>query len=273
MTLAMKSITSAANPAYRDWLRLATQPRQVRLQRRTLAEGAHLAQAWLDTDLPIESVLVSAAEGGAERDPIVQKLSTRAPVHRLSAALFNALGLVEHGIGLALVVPIVEPLVGPLAGDAVYLDGVQDPGNVGALLRVAAGAGVRHVLASPSTASLWSARALRAGQGAHLQLDLREGIEPSCLAQLPLHWIGTALSARADVWDLPLPADKPVGWVVGAEGKGVSAQALAACADTTRIPLAPGVESLNVATAAAVCLFERQRRLRAGRQVPPDRAR
>lgn len=263
----MKTISSSANPAYRDWLKLATQPRQVRLQRRTIAEGAHLARAWLDRGFPIESVLVSTSEGSAERNPLLAELAAHAPVYQLSAGLFNALGLVEHGIGLALVVTIPAPLAGPLTGDALYLDGVQDPGNVGALLRVAAGAGVRHVLASTATATLWSPRVLRAGQGAHLMLDLRERVEAAQLADSRIHWIGTSLSARQALWDLPLPPDAPVGWVFGAEGQGVSAEALALCAAVTRIPLAAGVESLNVATAAAICLFERQRRRQAGRST------
>ena len=264
----MKSITSPANPVYRAWLRLATQPRQVRIQRRSIAEGAHLARAWLDARRPIEAVIVSASEGGPERNGLLAELSSHAPVFVLSQALFNGLGLVEHGIGLAIVVPIADSATGALVGDALYLDGVQDPGNVGALLRVAAGAGVRHVLASPSTAALWAPRVLRAAQGAHLLLDLREGVGPEALASTGRHWIGTALSAEQTVWDLAMPAEAAIGWVVGAEGQGASAEALAACASLTRIPLAAGVESLNVATAAAVCLFERQRRLREVRKDP-----
>ena len=260
----MKTITSPANPAYRAWLKLATQPRQTRIQNRTVAEGAHLARAWLDSGRPIEAVLVSADEGTAEREQLLAELVTRAPVHVLAPGMFNALGLVEHGIGLALVVPTWESPGGVISGDALYLDGVQDPGNVGALLRVAAGAGVRHVLASPSTAALWAPRVLRAAQGAHLLLDLREGVLPRALGDLGIHWIGTTLTARQTLWELVLPAKAPVGWIVGAEGQGASADALQVCASVTRIPLAAGVESLNVATAAAVCLFERQRRLHSG---------
>lgn len=260
----MRSITSPANPAYRSWLKLATQPRQVRLQRRTLAEGAHLARAWIDAERPIDAVLVTQGAGSAERGALLSELSARAPVYQLSQGLFNALGLVEHGIGLALVVPTAASPAGALAGDALYLDGVQDPGNAGALLRVAAGAGVRHVLAAPSTAALWAPRVLRAAQGAHLLLDLREGVPPEALERTGIDWIGTALSAPQTLWELDLPATAAVGWIVGAEGQGASADALAVCARLTRIPLAAGVESLNVATAAAVCLFERQRRLQAG---------
>ncbi|MCU0951603.1 MAG: RNA methyltransferase [Burkholderiaceae bacterium] len=261
----MKSITSAANPAYRAWLKLASQPRQARTQGRTLAEGAHLAAAWRDSGRPIEAVLVRAGPSHPERDALLPALAARAPVHELAAALFDALALVEHGIGLALVVPTAPSGDGPLQGDALYLDGVQDPGNAGALLRVAAAAGVRHVLASPQTAALWAPKVLRAAQGAHLQLDLRESIAPTALVALASHWIGTALDGEP-LWQAAWPQARQsrIGWIVGAEGGGMSVAAAQVCTQRVRIPMAAGVESLNVAAAAAVCLFERQRRRAAG---------
>jgi TrmH family RNA methyltransferase len=259
---ASRLITSSANPAYKAWLKLASQPRQVRLQGKTLAEGAHLAVAWLQAERPVEAVLVSATAGGPERDALVARLARQAPVYELAPGLFTGLGLVESGIGLAMVVAVPASDNGPLLGDAIYLDGVQDPGNAGALLRVAAAAGVRHVLASPASAALWTHKVLRAAQGAHLLLDLREGIPAAALPTLGIEWIGTSLTSDQSLWQAPLPP-RPLGWVVGAEGSGASDAALAACQRLIRIPMSPGVESLNVATAAAVCLFERQRRLTA----------
>jgi TrmH family RNA methyltransferase len=254
----MNRIDSAANPRYRAWLKLATQPRQVRAQRLTLAEGAHLAQAWLDAGAAIDTVLLRAGADTATRDALLPALASRAPVVELAATLYDALGLVEHGIGLALVVPVPAPPAPGDAGDALYLDGVQDPGNVGALLRVAAAAGVRRVLASAQTAALWAPKVLRAAQGAHLALALHEPVSAEDLPRWAPYWIGTALDG-APLWQATWPAG-PVGWIVGAEGGGMSAATRAACAQTVRIPIARAVESLNVAAAAAVCLFERQRR-------------
>jgi TrmH family RNA methyltransferase len=257
----MKPITSAANPGYRDWLKLATQPRQVRAQRRTLAEGIHLCEAVLDARHPVEAVILRAGAGSAERKPLLARFAARSiPQFELAATLYDALGLVERGAGIAVVLPVPDESLAPLSGDALYLDGVQDPGNVGALLRVAAAAGVRHVLASPQTAALWAPKVMRAAQGAHLQLDLREQVPAERLAALPLHWIGTDVGATSTLWDAELPAT-PIGWVLGAEGQGASAGALSVCRARIRIPLASGIDSLNVVTAAAVCVFERQRRL------------
>lgn len=262
----MKPIRSAANPTFREWLKLATQPRQVRAQRMTLAEGAHLCEALLGASWPLQAAIVRAGPGGSERDALLARLAAAGvPMFELAAALYDTLGLVEHGIGLAMVLPVPAQENSALTGDALYLDGLQDPGNVGALLRVAAAAGVRHVLASGQTAALWAPKVMRAAQGAHLQLDLREQVDVAALVAptaSSLQWIGTDLSAGTSLWDARWPAT-PVGWVVGAEGQGATAEALAVCSQRVRIPLAPGVESLNVVSAAAVCLFERSRRMHA----------
>lgn len=260
----MTPITSAANPSYRAWLKLALQPRQARIQQRTIAEGEHLVEALLAAGHRLECALVRAGAASRTRAALLAQLAAaRVPMVELAGPLYDRLGLVEHGIGVAVVLALPPQASTPLAGDALYLDGVQDPGNAGALLRVAAGAGVRHVLASPAAAALWAPKVMRAAQGAHLQLDLREQAGVESLRASPLHWIGTGAAAAQSLWQAHWP-DAPVGWVIGAEGGGASPEALAACAQQLHIPLAPGVESLNVAAAAAVCLFERARR----RQAP-----
>lgn len=258
----MKRIASTANPQYKAWLKLARDPRAVRQQRQTLAEGAHLAEAALAAGAAIDGVLLRAGSDSRPRDALLARLA-HLPAVELAAPLFDALGLVEHGIGLALLLPVPAESTHDLGGDALYLDGVQEPGNAGALLRVAAAAGVRHVLAGPATTALWAPKVLRAAQGAHFILNLREAVAPDRLAATGLRWIAATAAGGESLWQAALPPG-PVGWVVGSEGQGVSPAAMAACAQRVAIPLACGVESLNVATAAAVCLFERRRRLAAG---------
>jgi TrmH family RNA methyltransferase len=185
-----------------------------------------------------------------------------AVVHELAPALFDGLAPVEHGAGLLLVIAFETPAPHRLAGDALYLDGVQDPGNAGALLRVAAAAQVRNVLAAPGTAALWSPKALRAGQGAHFALTIAEDVAAEQLQHwFAGPWIGTEARSARSLWETPLP-NGDLGWMLGSEGAGLSPAARARCSQHVRIPLASGVESLNVATAAAVCLFERQRQHR-----------
>ena len=258
----MKAIQSAANAEFKRWRRLAGNSRFMKSQGRTLAEGLHLARAALDAGHPVAAALVRAGASGPELDACLARIDD-ARIHELAAPLFDALAPVEHSTGLMLELPFergAEPR--RLTGDVVYLEGVQDPGNIGALLRVAAAAGVSAVLAGPATAALWSPKALRAGQGAHFGLRLFEDVGLEALdAWFAGRWIGTAARDATSLWDARLPEGE-AGWMLGSEGAGLSAAALERCALRVSIPLAAGVESLNVASAAAVCLFERQRRRR-----------
>jgi len=264
----MKPITSADNVNFRRWLRLCAGSREIREQRRTLAEGPHLAEAIHAARHPIEAIVLRR---GSDRVDVQHWTDTftaaGVPAFELAAALFDRLSPVEHGSGMLLLIPLPEPHQ-LAAGDALFLDGVQDPGNAGALLRVAAAAGVHNVLAAPGTVSLWSPKVLRGAQGAHFRLHLKEEIRPNEVpSTLPIPWIGAAAHAGTPLWAAQLTTGA-IGFMFGAEGAGLSPAAAAACDEHVTIPLASGVESLNVAAAAAVCLFERRRRVEALRPGP-----
>jgi len=257
----MKPITSAENAGFKRWLRLAEVPREVRQQRRTLAEGLHLAQAIHAARHPVEAVVLRRGATRVDVRQWVETFSTAgAAAFELSASLFDRLSPVEHGCGLLLVIPLPDTGAS-VGGDRMFLDGVQDPGNAGALLRVAAAADVPTVLAAPGTVGLWSPKVLRGAQGAHFRLHVREDVATTDLrASYPMPWFGTVAHAGTPLWSAQLTADA-VGFMIGGEGAGLSPAAMSACDARVTIPLASGVESLNVAAAAAICLFERRRQV------------
>jgi TrmH family RNA methyltransferase len=258
-----RAIASPANPAFKAWLRLATHPREARAQHRALAEGLHLAQSALDAGTAVEAVLLRQPTHGIEVERLAAAaIAAGARRFELAPALYDRISPVERGAGLMLVVCVPQhaPPQGA-RGDMLYLDGVQDPGNVGALLRTAAAAGVGDVLASPATAALWAPKTLRAGQGAHFRLRLHEHVAAASLVEvLQGSWIGADAGQGEPLWTTPLPAG-PMGWIFGGEGAGLTGPARAVCQRIVSIPIDAAVESLNVGAAAAVCLFERRRRL------------
>lgn len=144
---------------------------------------------------------------------------------------------------------------------SVVLDRLQDAGNVGNILRSAAAFGFTQVAAIKGTAALWSPKVLRAGMGAHFGLRLVEGLDAGALAALEMPLLATSSHAPQAIHEAPLPW--PCAWVMGHEGQGVSPGLMQRCTDVLRIPQPGGEESLNVAAAAAVCLYEsaRQRRI------------
>jgi RNA methyltransferase, TrmH family len=147
------------------------------------------------------------------------------------------------------------PAEAALASQAfsVVLDRLQDAGNVGSILRSAAAFGVQQVLAIKGTAALWSPKVLRAGMGAHFALQLVEGLSPDDLDPLQVPLLATSSHAGLVLGQAALP--HPCAWVLGHEGRGVDEALMARCAHTVSIPQPGGEESLNVAAAAAICLF------------------
>jgi TrmH family RNA methyltransferase len=146
------------------------------------------------------------------------------------------------------------------------IEDVQDPGNLGSILRSAAGAGVRHVLLSRGCADVWSPRVLRGAMGAHYLLGIEDRANLVAFAR---DYQGQVIAAAADaatsIFDIDLKA--PTAFALGNEGSGLSAE-LAAQADmVATIPMSTGLESINVGAAAAVCLFERVRQLRTVRSA------
>jgi len=135
---------------------------------------------------------------------------------------------------------------------------VQDAGNVGSILRSAAAFGVAQVLALKGTAALWSPKVLRAGMGAHFGLRLVEGASREALDALGVPLLATSPQADEEIHRAPLAW--PCAWLLGHEGQGVDPALARRCTRMLRIPQPGGQESLNVAAAAAVCLYESARR-------------
>ena len=195
----------------------------------------------------------------AARDPETRAELLGGRCVELGAGLFGELSQVEHGIGIAYVIDTpADRLPEVIDADALYLDGLQDPGNVGTILRTCAAVGVNRVITAPGTAWCWSPKVLRAGMGAHFALEIHESIAwDRVLPLLRLPMMATAAQARQTVWQADLRA--PRLWLFGAEGSGLDPERQAPGLHWVSIPQRPAVESLNVAVAAAVCLFEQLR--------------
>ncbi|MGE0801766.1 MAG: TrmH family RNA methyltransferase [Lautropia sp.] len=223
-----------------------------------MLEGIHLVDGWLRLRGAPERLVV--AQRGLS-DPEVAALLARAGVAPLVIAdrLFDALGTLPSPAPLLAVIATPEPTAPPqLDGDVVILDRLQDPGNVGAIIRTAAAAGVELLVTTPQTAWCWSPKVLRAAMGGHFALAIHESVPwEEIAARLAVPLAGALAHGGRSLHDLDLTP--PCAWVFGSEGDGL-APAIAARLDwQATIPQSDRVESLNVAAAAAICLFEQRR--------------
>jgi TrmH family RNA methyltransferase len=261
MTAPPRRITSRDNPTFRELAELAHSARERRRLGRSVLEGVHLCEAWLQRNgAPRLAAVSTSGRVHPEVGPLLARHGVEAV--ELADELFASVSTLQHGVGLAFVVDTPRPgLPASIDRDAVYLDRIQDPGNVGTLLRSCAAAGVGTVLTAPGTAWCWSPKVLRGGMGAHFHLSIHEAVPWSAVrARLAVEAIGTRAAEAESLFDADLRG--AVLWLLGNEGEGLSDEIAADVARWVRIPQADGVESMNVAAAAAVCLFE-QRRQRA----------
>lgn len=257
-------ITSPDNPVVRRLRRLAESARACREAGRTLAEGMHVIDAALAARVAIVTLATrgSASPAVAALVDRVQGSSPAVKCIELGATLYDAISPVEHGVGVLAEITIPSLEAPPVTSeDAVYLDAVQDPGNVGTLLRTAAAAGVRRIVTGPGSAYAWAPKVMRAAMGAHFALHI---VEDGDVAAVAKNFRGTVIAADVEGDDLYAAewGRGPTLWVFGSEGQGLSREARAAAGLRLRIPLAAPVDSLNVSAAAAVCLFEQARRRR-----------
>lgn len=256
---ALKTITSAGNARFRTLLGLAQSARERKISGLSLLDGVHLVASYVaHVGPPRELALSREGLGRPEVQQLLRQLdASTATVY--GDALFRQLSSTASPTGIIAVVPTPrheqpERLEGP----CVWLEDIQDPGNVGSILRTAAAAGIPTVCLSRGSVHAWSPRVLRAGMGAHFSLRIIEGADLDALAA---NYQGRIIATRADGAQAVFKADLtgPVALVFGNEGAGLSPGWAARAHVVVSVPMPGRIESLNVAAAAAVCLFERVR--------------
>jgi TrmH family RNA methyltransferase len=259
----VKRIESRDNATFKDLRDLAGDARRQRREGRALLDGPHLVTAALDHGSVPELVAVSESAAALPEVAALLARMPGVPTLCLRDALFRELSELATPLGiLARIIVPSEPTAWP-TGDCLLLDAVQDAGNVGTLLRTAAAAGVRDVLLGPGCAGAWTPRVLRAAQGAHFALAIREQADLAAFLRA-YRGVSVAAVARDGTSLYEIDYARPTAWLFGNEGAGIAPELVAACARRATIPLAPTSESLNVAAAAAVCLFEMRRQRMSG---------
>ncbi|WP_048438693.1 RNA methyltransferase [Caenimonas sp. SL110] len=242
-------VTSPANALVKDLRRLAQDSTAYRKQQRIWLEGDHLCRAALDRGVqPALGVFSESLWSEAA----LQWQGHGGKTVVMADALFASVSGLESPSRMGFVIDMPSQPAIKTGVATVVLDGLQDPGNVGAILRSAAAFGFRQVVAMKGTAALWSPKVLRAGMGAHFGLHLLEGSALTDVQALDVPVLVTSSHHGEFLHKAQLPW--PCAWVLGHEGQGVSAALEAVATTSVRIAQPGGEESLNVASAAAICL-------------------
>jgi len=255
-------VSSSANARFKRIRSLIDSSRERRREGASVLEGIHLVESWLahrsgDPQPVLELAIAERGLASSDIVALVERAGTKPLV--VQDRLFDSLGTMPSPAPVLALVRTPEPVMpARIDHDTVLLDRIQDPGNVGAILRSVAAAGIARVITTPHTAWCWSPKVLRAAMGGHFGLSIHESVSWAVLApliEIPL--AGAITRGGTSLYELSLGG--PCVWVFGNEGEGIAAEIEERLDWRATIPQAPAVESLNVAAAAAVCLFEQRR--------------
>jgi TrmH family RNA methyltransferase len=260
-------IRSRDNPLVKRIVRLSDQGRYRRDEMTGLAEGWHLIRAIIDSPAfgskALQMVAISEA-ALAHRDTLqMQSLLGGVPIQVVDARVFERFGESEGpnaAIGLfALPGDLDVPELVSQGGLQLWLDAVQDPGNVGTLIRTAAAAGATAVVLGRGCADAWSPRVLRAGMGGHFALRVATSpLDARLRESFPGQVMAMDRDGGASLYAMHLPEN--AAFLLGNEGAGLSEAVTSIASSRVTIPMSGRVESLNVAAAGAVICFEVLRR-------------
>lgn len=248
-------IDSKENSRFKKLLKLSSSSRARNQAGVALLEGMALVEDACTAGIPIDSLVISRSALG---DPKMLRLFEETDCNEhlvMSDRLVESLSELPSGACLLASVLIPPPTSIPPSESCLLLERIQDPGNLGTILRTAAAAGIKHVATSRQCAGIWGPKVLRAGVGAHFRLNLLENQDLELIArQFEGMRVATAPRARQSLYQAKLR--EPTAWMFGSEGEGLSATLRNYADVELAVPMPGGIESLNVASSVAICLFE-----------------
>ena len=255
--MSFKHITSRDNPIFKYYKKLADSARERRAEGNSLLDGVHLIEAYIAQFGEPKVIIIPEGKSSVEATSLIQSLEHISTV-MLPTLMFAEITPVATSTGVLALVDIPKLPLPASPKFVLMLEDIQDPGNLGSMLRTAAAAGVEVVYLSEACTDAWSPKALRGGQGAQFVLPIVE--RANLIAELQ-NFKGVSFATVID--GEPLYAQDlthATAFVMGNEGAGLRKQTMAAASKKISIPMQNNsVESLNAGAATAVCLFERAR--------------
>jgi TrmH family RNA methyltransferase len=271
----MKVISSRDNPLVRDYRELAAEPDAAGAL--VLLDGVHLVHDARDARLEFESVAVAASRlaDNTEEGAVARALESEGiAVVSVADAVFPALSPVRSPSGIVAIVKRTPhdatSIWNTRQGFTLVAVDVQDPGNLGALIRAAEAGGATGVIVSGASAHPFSWKAVRGSMGSALRLPVASAasteLDIDCIQAAGTRAVASVVRGGREPDEIDWTGS--VALLVGGEGAGLSDTVVARCDERVSIPMARHVESLNVAVAAAVLIYAARRQ-----RVPPAAAR
>ena len=247
-------ISSRGNQHFKHLKKLNESPRYRHEVQQTILDGMHLIESYAERFGSPDSIAL--IEGG-NIDKIKSYLNEDTQVLEFPAGLFSEIAPVISPTGILASINIPHLEAPKKQNCILLLEDIQDPGNLGSILRSAGASGVDLVYLSDHCADLWSPKVLRGGQGAHFHLPCIEKVNFSDITKTFTGKIfATTLSGKS-IFQEDLKG--PVAFIFGNEGNGIHSETMRLTSHSIHIPMEKGIESLNVSAAVSICLYEKYR--------------
>ena len=255
-------ISSTTNSKIKQVRALQTQRRARDAEHLFVLEGQRLLEEVLRAGVPAQLVLHTGRLNPQGRSVVNRLARGGAIVEEVSEPVMNACSATEHNPGLLAVV--AQPQLKPPADVslALVLDGIAEPGNLGALLRTAEAAGVQAVWLAPGSVDAFNPKVVRAAAGAHVRLPVIGATWEQITAALQGCRLWRAAAGSGQAYN-SVDWRGRCGLLLSGETRGFDARGVKLAAGTVHVPMASAVESLNVAVAAGVILLEAARQRQA----------
>ena len=260
--MSFKHIVSRDNPVFKHLKKLADNARERRSEGQTLLDGVHLIEAYVSAFGEPTMIIIPEGQSSVEATGLIQSLEHISTM-MLPTLMFAELTPVSKATGVLALVTIPKIALPEQPKFALMLEDIQDPGNLGSMLRTAAASGAEVVYLSTGCTDAWSPKALRGGQGAQFVLPI---IERADLVAALENFDGNSYATTMQGESLyTQDLTQPTAFVIGNEGAGLRKHTVAAATKSITIPMMEihrgSVESLNAGAATAVCMFERMRQV------------
>jgi len=223
-------------------------------------DGAHLVTAYIDAGFtPLSIAIRAAAIASADAEMLLSRIdANRVTVYSMADDIIDKASSLESAASIMAVITTPQSQPTPHNINAVIvLDNVQDPGNVGSILRSAAAFGISHALLGIGSAQAWSPKVIRAGQGAHFVLNIEEGADVAAwLKSYQGQRVALVSNEEKAAALFTINLTTPSAFIIGSEGAGISADVLASATKYATIPMSGKMESLNASACAAIVMYE-----------------
>lgn len=254
------TITSTKNPLAKQFRKLH-QAKERRRQNVFLLEGTHLVQEACAVGYPLLQVVVTEAWCCTHGELLATLKRLDTDLYQVSPDVLNSMGTTVSPDGVIAMAQRLAPLPAPdQVSLGVALERLQDPGNLGTIIRTAVAAGCDRIWLTTDSVDIDHPKVLRATAGQWFRLPMQTISTLEYLKSLDIQLVATTPTASLDYWDLDLR--QPTVFLMGNEGAGLSQQAIELATHQVKIPQAAEVESLNVAISTAILLYEARRQRR-----------